>query len=448
MSSTIDSVLKEHGFDKDDESDQEISQEIKSYEKLVSAYQKKANKEKLKRRMLVRRKNNPTPVEPLNLPIIFSSQNKHSHNELEKAATSSMAKLDLAQLPTDIPNPTFRELNEEPLDLGMDEETVQKKRVSRRSAELVTQRKASLYILSQLRHRLQFISSYNDGFPRNSAPQPVDTNNEISEEPVEILHPRKRPRLSNNGTKSDIWNQETQQHVANLPVDPTSIQIDYSGLLDQYKALGQQRLLRPMLVHVRENSLEALKDSITKVMDKCVPPENDEEFAAQEKRTWMKIVRGYNSRADQERIEKKEHEEARALKLREIAYETRGDKTAKLAQKELERFASKRILFSHGTKQRLGKTVETPCDLGDNCLICYTSDGDSKVLPRQEILRPQFRMIQEDDWKESQTGGRRSRAKERALEQEQAFEQVEDLYRRVKFVEQYNSGWVETTKHK
>eukprot|EP00934_Nitzschia_sp_Nitz4_P001349 Nitzschia sp. Nitz4//scaffold22_size323478//122602//125117//NITZ4_000524-RA/size323478-processed-gene-0.457-mRNA-1//-1//CDS//3329542986//1349//frame0 len=444
---TIDSTLTKAGFG-GDESDEEIEEENKRYDKVVSNYKKHFSSDNVKRAHSkpVMNVDDLPPVD-VNRKVVFG-------RDLDKEPSAAFPSPKDEQ--GDLLTPSFRELEESPLDIGTDSAGgSSKKRVSRRNMELIVQRKASMYALSKLRHSLGFIAQYNKGLEDTSEVQEQEQNLEDEERLEEKFDSSDIPEVdpaTKHAKARDQKKEAKPPYVYTVPetVDPTSFQLPHQGLVDEYLHLYRKRQFGNAIQPLANDSLEGLRAALDSTLSNFPNVFESEDFF-QERRAWIRIVRGYNNKADQERIEKTEHEEKRTLKLREFAYQHPVNRNIKQAWKEVERFEFQPIDFS--ATSRVSRTTSgNTCALGAECLICTAKPGANPHSTADDtILRPAFRVIPDEEAEDSlgqEDGPRLSRTKERALLREKIGDELHVIAKQVAFVEKYNAGWMETKKQK
>ena len=154
---------------------------------------------------------------------------------------------------------------------------------------------------------------------------------------------------------------------------------------------------------------------------------------------YNKIIRGYQCKADQEKIEKMHHEEDRLLKLREFEFENRG-KRRTAGEAEFSKLEQRSMRFdSHTRKER-----DEPCKVRD-CQVCslkHTLDGKKKDAIR--IVNPPFRKIDvakiPDSEKLSEQGNRMTRTDKLMAQKQESAVVLQELRHTLEFVDSYNKG--------
>jgi hypothetical protein len=230
---------------------------------------------------------------------------------------------------------------------------------------------------------------------------------------------------------------------------PQWVRLSHVGLLSDYQGLSRQhKSFYPLPTH---GSTEALKNTIAQIIDDNGVDANDDDEILAEHRAYVRIVRGYNGKADQERIEKNEHEEQRLLKVREFEYWNKGKKLSP-EEEELSRLETRQIRFV----QRGGATSSgrKECRFGVNCLLCKPPGTVNLKLPTDDkgspsILNPGFQKKGIDDVEDPEEVGnpkaRRSRTAELRKQRRISVLHLKEMYNTLDFIEKYNAGWIKTT---
>jgi hypothetical protein len=176
-----------------------------------------------------------------------------------------------------------------------------------------------------------------------------------------------------------------------------------------------------------------------------------------ERKKQTRIVKEYQRKSDQERIEKKEHEEERILKVREYEYMNRAQK-ASPEELEFDRLELRSFHFvTHRGENSASRRV---CKFGENCSLCGPVDENSRAVPVSEsshqtaaIYNPRFRRVDSDDIDDSEGEDqgsakkvcRRSRTAELNSQRKVSAKKLKEMYNTLEFIEKYNTGLIITT---
>lgn len=327
----------------------------------------------------------------------------------------------------------------DPTDFSALDETTGKSGIRRRSREIGLQRAASLLLLSEIRHTLQFISKYNEGFNQRHTFSYVDPN---LEEKSMNPKPSKRSPSDITGKSSGKKTNEIRQDMMMHSPGYTMVQMEtlsHARIAQDFQHVKQNGLRQCSSSNL-EMSISSLQKSILETIEEQPPHEWDEDDT-EEHKCYGRAVRTYNGKADQERIERREHEEQRELQLRELHYKNRGKKRS-AEELELLNLESRPIVFA---SSEIDKSFR--CRFGPTCMVCEGVYEDHSDQRSEAIVLPPFKRLDDDFFDEDvQTGIRRSRTMVRSMQREVAVEKLTILHHRSCFVARYNDGWINTER--
>jgi hypothetical protein len=153
---------------------------------------------------------------------------------------------------------------------------------------------------------------------------------------------------------------------------------------------------------------------------------------------FTKIIRGYQRMADQEKIEKKQHEEDRKLKLREFEYYNKKKRSQE--DVEYEHMLSRPIRMV--SESQWNDAEKRGCKLGGvECGIC----GKVTETAEKAILRnPPCRKFDVDDIPVSEKKGnrRKSRTAEINSQKQTSARRLQELRHRLDFIQKFNQGLI------
>lgn len=444
MSKSIENTLKEHNFQEFDESDDEILAENLQLSRIMSNYTVHAELERSRKHASTQvNRAVDSESELITRPILFGVDSKAS----PKACPSVKCPLcypgvhvEANHSPTK--NAGFREVEFDMLHFDEKEGKSghDKKARWNRSKEIAAQRKTSLLMLNDLRHKFEFVSQYNRGLgPKSAGPgTPVGVAGESSlTSPGNEIHPNEAIAVGGQSKKKRSDDASTSLPVRGdltLPGTSLPVQLSYDGILEEFQVLTRRKIMK--IASLQGNvTPDAVKECISEILHENPFTEVDDEVQ-EEHKTYQRAIRTYSGKADQERIEKREHEEERALQLRELEYKSRGKKPS-AEEVELASFECRPMLFFPPK----GRT--SVCKFGKSCTIC---DNDSEVCANggaSVIFHPSYKKVDHNYFVANpESTSRPSRTLERSCQKEQAMEDLKMLQQRLEFVEQYNTGFL------
>ena len=413
----------------EEERDEEEIAEMEDYALAIQGYQKnRRSEQRLKKRKSrqymkekgQRRQGSHESQVAEDLPIRFVTGSESMPTE--EISQSSIRVAD-SRLP--ILCPSFKQIESDTIEFWQDE-MEQGKRRSRRD-ELLEQKKISVMILREMENSLKFIEEYNNGFLVQSRDMPIEeagrTENKIE----------------------DISALDEDQPI--LLFSPIESKIDHAKLLSNYDEL--RRRFQSSFPEPIDSTLETLKNTIMRIIkgySETIPV--DEEISREEK-AQIRIRRGYNQKADQERIERKMDEDESRLDSRVYSYMSRSRKIAS-ERAELEQFELRPLRF-HSQAILKKKKGKGGCNLGPDCELCMPTT--KTLLPptcatsKATIHNPSFRRVYPDylyemDDEEKQKSHRTSRIGETIYRRRVSMMKLQEMYHTLEFIEKFNKGMI------
>lgn len=449
MDHAIEKTLRENQVDEIDESDDEVAEENERLRQIMAKYPKK---EQAEERAGCISSNGTLPLEPLadivTLPIIFDHSAKSSPNTCALGENCNLClfpKVQAVDPPDTTTKRNFREVEFDPMDFYSTEEQTRGNGRRNRSREIASQRAASVLLLKEIRHTLQFISAYNAGINENYQLSSNEKKGSRPLEPLEVMHqddPSKKNanrhtptkhRLPNCHSKNDLQGHSPAHQEFNLA------KLSISGIGEEFDALRKKGFL-PYASPLGCSTITDLQDAILTSVEEEPEGEWDNDDV-EEQKAYVRVLRTYSGKADQERIERRQHEEERELQLRALHYRNRGKKLS-AEEMELSSIESRPIVFCLPSEQSL-------CNFGNSCLICKGDVIQCPDMRPNVIFHPSFKRMDDTFFEaDLETGARRSRTKERFLQRELTVETLKQLYHRITFIKQYNNGWIVTERRR
>jgi hypothetical protein len=493
----IDDTLKSIKFGKGEDNDEEIRAETKEYLRLIREYKQKSEKDISRRKIRAEelglsklentKKHNATAVsgDPqhsnfASRPLLFSVD---SEEKLEECKVSEKCLVcgkleDLTRVDSVIPSPTFKAIESDTLDFWQEEGGSNKQRRSRTS-ELIAQKNISAMMLSEMSHTLRFIEEYNKWVSKRIS-KDVDAaglEEKLQNEEAEAIEPSLDPvadeectskkingevnrkarskEVSSTSSYGDMNNLHGEAVYRSICAKPIWVKLSHAGLLSDYQ--GLQRKYQSFYTIPTQGTIESLKESIKSLLDGNDRGCSGDEEALLEQKAHTRIVRGYQGKSDQERIEKKEHEEERMLKLREYEYINRkrkGKRKASPEELEYDRLEARPVHFTTTGAEPSATRRPALCKFGENCSLCAPigENGCSEAIKQEQqaIFHPRYRRVNVDDIDEadSQNEGRRSRTAELKSQRNTSLKNLEEMYHTLEFIEKYNKGRISTAGKK
>jgi hypothetical protein len=478
---SIEATLGEVGSAGAEETDAGTVAELKAYEKALRGYKKKQEFERKQRAMKATQSrearcqtNKDDEFEGIiSRPILFATSSDKRLPRVTNTSYNTLRKhRDFAISKSLVPSPKFKVTETGTLCFWQDQHSNGKRRS--RTSELVELKKISVMMLREMSHTLQFIEEYNKGisnpYKDNSLEETLvrDADNENSiGQSLSKSDINKESELEATGEVEKLKKETTRRADKHLihPTSPDSwsmkngkrggvklsmVELDHAHLMSDYHHL--RRRFQTMYPPPKNSTVEALRECITDIIDReNEKPCTDEEIKREEK-AHIRIARGYKGKADQEMIEKKQHEEERLLRLREYEYLTRTRK-ATPEEIEYEELESRPFRFSGQRSPR--KRNNKSCQLGACCSLCApTAANDSSLSTNNEnrksessIHNPRFRHvvlddIDDDDEEEKLQSRRPSRTAELHSLRKASLQKLGEIRHILDFIESYNKGLV------
>lgn len=379
------------------------------------------------------------------LPIRFGATSEGEPPEQDKGQGF--------QITHDIAQPLFRQWDLDPFDFGEPDasDDAPKKRVSR-SAKLAVQKEASRFLLSELAHKFRFILEYNSGFPKKytvqEAAEPATPELRISD--LEETNGGSKRKRRNFGMKT-AYNFKPIRHqtVEEVAALVQAVQLDSQQLIQDFEELRRQANY-PVPTVPLYSFPRAISDYIA-----SLHYETSGEDIEEDRVMWIRATRSYKSKADQEAIEKKTHEEERKLKAREYAYLSRGRTKQSPQALEYEHSQYRPIVFENVDSASRDIGPDEHCPYDPECGFCknhYEPKTHVSLKSQSAILNPDFKRLPQDYFKyddevamesngePTEPTGRGSRIRNKSINQEYARCKLEEMKHEIAFVSEYNSG--------
>jgi hypothetical protein len=486
----------ENDNDEDAEADLKIANEYEANAKMERAAKKRRLEKRalnIQSKALSRETVERDPVERQLIQFVTVSQCRAFENDKCGMGDACGFCHPKQEVSTDIPpirHPTFREIDIEAFMLQEPEKEEGEKGGRRRSrtAGLIALRNLSAAMLSEMRHTLKFIEEYNRGMPKD---QQDEAELDAIEEEHDKLQPLSRQPFDdsedqdtnrnlrslrtrsasisydddddddddddNNGGDIDAEEEEEEEESetspeANLPqpiaLVPEFVKLGHAGLVHDYQAL-QVKFPRYFIPLSSHDTMSSIKASIEQNLGEADAGGSSDEEDNAVKKAYLRIVRGYQGKADQEKIEKKLHEEERQLKLREYQYKFGH---VKKTPDEVElRKVEKRPLHFVTESQQWNQAEKNGCKIGKDCIACGHVE-ESAVTQVHPIINPRFRMIDLDKLHEVENEqdnkggkiGRKSRTAELNAQKRNAARALSEIRYTLQFIDTYNDGLIKT----
>lgn len=376
---TVSGKEKESG----EESDEEVMKDNQDYEQAIKKYEILAKKEREMQMQIGIDSQQDSKEESLSdMMVIFSAPNDDDCFPLQKAHLpikmniENVFGIDIPQSSQPINNFRFVDDDEGALlNVEDDKEGIQRKRRSR-SAQIAHQKKTSIRILTEILHTLDFIQRYN-GKARCASEKAKEEVEEgdANDEDEEVCSTITKRKISSGSKrrkserKGGRGNNPAKKKLAS-PVDPSFATLDTASLLESYDSIWKQFSLPYRLNGYSD--IEVLKEEIQTILDRDNLLDEffgDNEIISEEK-VLARCIRRYSSKADQEKIEKKDFEEQQKLRQHEFEYYCRLRKIKKKSPQDVEwnGLLSRSIHYVRGVASL--PTLTKGCNLKPICKIC------------------------------------------------------------------------------
>ena len=468
-------TLIESNDRKDEESDEEVIQDDKDYEQAIQHYKILAEKERSRETKSKIHRNLGVPQKPKkdnldDMLVMFSSPEVDDKfaPPVAKATTKKcniMKALDIDESSTFQPPINFRFFDDEDdvlLNADEDKRKTTRKRKSR-SAQIACQKKTSLWILNEMLHTIDFIDKYNR---KSKGVQGVtqEVIKDVKKEDIDGIGQDDSPIVNKNGKRkmsAKMLKMKVQCgqgiplaiNKVPIKVKPEIVTLSAVSLLKSYKALRKRfSLFHPL--H-EKGDIKAIKEEIQSILDKDSLLDEfstDNEITTEEKNL-SRCIRGYSSKADQEKIEKRNFEEQQKLRQHEFEYYQRLRKKKRSPQEiEWKEMSSRPIFYLMDGAPLLTRT--DACSFKENCTICDPTLDDKRC--DSTIFFPRFRRIQNDVYIPSGNepdhgteGNVNSNFAPPSKGQKLASSlKLLELYHTLDFIENYNNGMIVSQKRR
>lgn len=390
-----------------------------------------------------------------NMLVVFPSP--AAKNEIEPASDTfkkrwNMKMFESNESQCSKPSRSFRlfDDNDDVVSSRIEDKTQTERKRKSRSAKIAHQKKTSNRMLQELFHTLNFIENYNRN-PKCMVEESLVDQEKVSVDPGVNEENSAEQEYKTNTKERDTCKSETSNEL-DLVLTQTNATLSLDSLLESYDAIRSRFSLKRSLD--RKDEIEAMKQKIQSILDK-EPLFHDfvtnEEIISEEK-TLARRIRGYSSKSDQEKIEKRDFEEKQKLRQHEYQYYSRSRKRKKSPQDiEKEEISSRPIYFSGCSTSRLTQT--DVCRFRPNCNICRPiRNGQSCNLA---IFSPSFRRIETNinPYFRGRSGDNSPRNNissntSSSLEGQKLgyLLQLSELYYTLDFIDEYNKGMISSTK--
>jgi hypothetical protein len=458
----------------DEESDKEVIQDDKDYEQAIQHYKILAEKERSRemKSKIHRNFGVPQQLKKDNLDdmlVVFSSPEVDDKfaSPVAKATTKKcniMKTLDIDESSTLQPPIKFRFFDDEDdvlLNADEDKGKSTHKRKSR-SAQIASQKKTSIWILNEMLHTIDFIEKYNRKSKEVQGVTP-EVIKDVKKEGINGMGKDDSPIVKKNDQRkmnAKLSNRKVQcgrgtsLAINKLPikVKPAIVTLTAVSLLKSYKAL-RKRFSSFHPLH-EKGDVEAIKEEIQSILDKDSLLDEffrDNEITTEEKNL-ARYIRGYSSKADQEKIEKRNFEEQQKLRQHEFEYYRLRKKKKSPQEIEWKEMSLRPIFYVMDGAPLLTRT--DACSFKPNCTICDPTMDDKCC--DSTIFFPRFRRIQNNVYIPSgiepdygTVGNDNSIFAPPSKGQKLASSlQLLELYHTLDFIENYNNGMIVSRKRR
>ena len=292
------------------------------------------------------------------------------------------------------PKTTFRIFDQDDIVLNTAEDKGETKRKRKsRSAQIAHQKKTSNRMLNEMLHTLDFIEKYNRKSKGTMQEKIVEVQREIVD--TGDIDENSSTQKDKSNTTRCSRKVKGDQSLANNNLEisamPPFATLSTGALLQSHVTLRKQFSLFHSLN--RNDDIEAMKEEIRNILDNASLLDeffrNDEIIA--EEKTLARCIRRYSSKADQEKIEKREFEERQKLRQHEFEYYCRLKKKKKSPQEiEWKEISARPIYYVRSITSLLNRA--DVCNFKPNCKICDPTTLDNKLCDSTlTIFSPRFR---------------------------------------------------------
>lgn len=448
-------TLFESKHGNNEESDTEVIQDNQDYEQAIERYKVLAEMErslKMKRKVKGDFVVTQKPQKEILGEMLVMFSTPELDDILESSVTSSsttmckMKTLNMDELSSWKPQINFRFHDEDDILLDTDEGKREKenKRKSR-SAKIALQKKTSIRILSEMLHTLDFIEKYNcqpEGLMQEVAGE-VEKRDANVVRKDEDSTSKKANGKQCNGDLQGRGRVSLANNKLPITLTPASLLQSYKSLLKQFSSFrpldgkGEIKITTQYIQSILGN--ESLLDKFLR----------DDEIISEEKNL-ARCIRGYSSKADQEKIEKRNFEEQQKLREHEYEYYSRLRKKKKsLHEIEWKEMSSRPIYFT--TEGSPDPTWTNICNFKQNCTICNPMLDEVSC---NTIFSPRFRHREKNTFIPSGSEPHDNSIGNidfnfiAPIERQKlsSLLQLLELYHTLKFIEDYNNGMIVSRK--
>ena len=223
--------------------------------------------------------------------------------------------------------------------------------------------------------------------------------------------------------------------------------LNHTGLLKDVIAIQRKHFQTlPTDVGTAKSLTDAIESVLRVESGSCSSAEEEE----WERKAQIKAIKEYNRKADQEKIEKKEHEEERVLLQRQYDYVNRGKKKRSPEDAELSQLELRPICINTEEESPdLG-----PCKSGPNCTFCARLLSVENIKEKQAIFNPRFRkvslddLVDPDDHVSGQKRRRPRRSADLGLQKKESVDKLKEIHNKLEFIDKYNRGLIYTAPTK
>lgn len=471
IQSQVGKTLVENKYGIDEESDEEDIQDNKDYERAIQQYESLAEKERsLKTKSKIHWKFSD-PQKPKNdnmgdMMVLFSPPEVSNlfGSPTAKATTTKYftETLYFDESSTLQPEINFRIFDEDCILFNADEDSGNNKHKRKsRSAQILLQKKTSIRILSEMLHTLDFIEKYNRTSRELQDMEEVkkqvvkEDANDISndEDPSDNKCYQRKMNFKQSSREVQVG-RRTSLANNKLPIKakPPVVTLTTVSLLQAYKVL-RKRFSSFYLLRGKGN-IDAIKREIQSILNKDSLLDEffrDNDIITEEKNI-ARCIRRYSSKADQEKIEKRNFEEQQKLRQHEFEYYRLRRKKKSAQEIEWKVMSSRPIYYVRNGASLLTRTGI--CNFKPNCTICKPM-LDSKCCDNT-IFFPKFRREEDDKYispcterDDGQSEIRSSNFVHPSKVQKLASSlELLELYHTLDFIENYNNGLIVSGKRR
>jgi hypothetical protein len=446
-----------------EENDEEVIQENLEYNNVVQRYNILAERERSQRKKLnTNQATSPQESKPDvqdNIPVMFLSSNTDLTTE---KWNPSVFEVDESNLQPPI-NFRFFDEEDDVLVNATDDKTNNGKRPSR-TAQIASQKKTSIRILSEMLYSLDFIDKYNSKLRKGEVAieeEEEDDDDEDEdegkvEETEEVQDDEKKngsdskkkregkisvKKKSGRKARGARRNSTSNTKIKKPPIEfnPAFMPLAATALLANYNELqNKNRSFYPLKVKGKSRSIESTKEEIHCILDKSDALQDflkDEETIAEEK-SLGRSIRGYTRKADQEKIEKRNFEEKQKNQQHEYEYYNyRKWKKSKRTPQDIEW----KEIQSRPFRYKLSEEHIETCKFEPNCPICTPILHDESPSQSKHIFFPGVQRL--DDIPVDGEGNTESNSSPEEQKLSSSLK-LSELHHTLSFIQRYNNGMI------